>query len=77
MSYVKKTVQLKKEEFAQLSIYIQQLLETVKIVKSRHKKRLNFDDWVNALGIHSQILDEYFQKLISTHGVENLPKIGD
>lgn len=77
MSYVKKTVQLKKEEFAQLSIYIQQLVETVKIVKKRHKRRLNFDDWVSALSIHSGVLDEYFQNLVSAHNVENLPKIGD
>lgn len=70
MSYNRKTVPLKKEEFEQLAIYIQQVDETIKIIKSKHKRKHKLDDWLNALSIHNSILDNYFQSLSNAYKVK-------
>lgn len=72
-----KTIQIEKLDFDQLYSYIQQVLETANDIKKIYKKKLDITDILNALSIHSGILEEYIQQLINRYNVRDLPNINN
>lgn len=69
------TIQLNKEDFIQLLVYVKQVEEAAATIKTKYKKKIKLDDWLNALTIHRKVLDNYLQHLISSYNIKELPEI--
>ena len=70
MAYKKKMVSIKKDDFSQLIIYIDQMLETVNVLQERNYKHLNLNDFLKALEIYGEILKNYRNKLIEQYKLD-------
>ena len=83
MTYKRKTVSFKKEDFEQLTIYIDQIIETACILKERNEKSFKLNDFLTALEIHIEILKDYQNNLFDKYNLdyvltlEKLSKIYD
>ena len=69
MTYKKKNVSLKKEDFEQFTIYIDQVIETAKILKERNEKNFKLNDFLTALEIHIDILNNYQKSLFEKYNL--------
>lgn len=77
MRQTQKIIGIKQEDFAQLNIYIQLVTEAINLVETRHKRKIELNDFVSNLCIHGSVLDDYFKKLIKTYNIKDLPNLGD
>ena len=78
MTYKRKTVTIARDNFNQLIIYIQQVTETVSVLRERYDGELDFSDWLTAIEIHTEILSKYMEKIIKENGYkENLDLLGE
>ena len=68
MTYRRKTVTIKREEFNQLILYIQQVTETVDILKERYNKNFKMENWFAALEVHTEFMTKYLGKLVRENG---------
>ena len=68
MVYKRKTVTIDREEFNQLILCIQQVEETVDILKEKHSKNFKLNDWLMAIDIYTEILTNQLKKIIIENG---------
>ena len=67
MAYKKKMVTIKKDDFSQLVIYIDQVLEIVDVLHERNSKYLNLNDFLKALEVYADFLKRYKSTLIKKY----------
>ena len=70
MVYKKKNVTLKKEDFEQLTIYIEQVVETGEILKEQNEKNFKLEDFLTALEIHIKILKDSQNNLFKKYKLD-------
>ena len=70
MTYKRKTATILREDFEQLVLYIQQVTETVEILRNRYNKNFKFDDWLTALEVHADFLSKHLEKIFLKNGYQ-------
>ncbi len=75
MGYIKKNVTMKRDEFKQLFVYFLQVKETVDTLQERNTKQFNISHWIEALQIHTEILDKYINKIADQNHINDRPDL--
>ena len=70
MVYKRKTVTVKREDFSQLILYIQQVEETISVLRCRRQAEFKLDDWLTAIEIHAEFMLKQLNKITQENGYE-------
>lgn len=79
MTYIRKTVSFLKDDYEQLSICIEQLLESIDTLQELYEKKLNYSDYLKATMIYANILKKFKRELSDTYNlkqIKTLERIG-
>lgn len=72
MTYIRKTVSFLKDDYEQLSICMEQLLESIDTLQELYEKKLNYSDYLKATMIYANILKKFKRELSDTYNLKQI-----